>query len=133
MGKAYSVDLRRRVMAAIDGGVSKMQAHKTFQVSRSTIDDWRRLRDETGSVQDRPRQPGEPCGLAAQEGFSGFVQRHQHRTLEQMRQAWQQQTQQSLSTMSFSRALRQQGYTRKKRAISTASGALQNARSSHSR
>ena len=46
MGKAYSQDLRLRVIAAIDGGMSKMVAHKTFCISRSTIDDWLALRAE---------------------------------------------------------------------------------------
>ena len=133
MGKAYSVDLRLRVLAAIDSGVSKMQVHQSFQISRSTIDDWLRLREQSGSVQDAPRQQGSSRALGAQEGFMAFVQRHQHSTLEQMRQAWRQQTQQSLSTMSFSRALRQHGYTRKKRAICTARGVLQNGKSSHSK
>ncbi len=134
MGKAYSVDLRLRVLGAIDGGLSKMQAHQTFQVSRSTIDDWLKLREQTGSVQVAPRQ-GWQAGrsLAKQEGFVAFAQRHQHSTLEQMGLAWQQQTQQSLSTMSFSRALRQQGYTRKKRVTSTASGDSKNDKPSRSR
>ncbi len=133
MGKAYSVDLRLRVLAALDSGVGKMQVHKTFQVSRSTIDDWLLLREQTGSVQDVPRRQSVRRGLSAQEGFGAFVQRHQHSTLEQMRQVWQQQTQQSLSAMSFSRALHQLGYTRKKRVISTASGDKQNAQPSRSR
>jgi transposase len=132
MGKAYSVDLRLRVLAALDNGLGKMQAHKTFQVSRSTIDDWVRLRAATGSVQVAARQQRERRGLVNQEGFAAFVQRHGHSTLEQMRQAWQQQTQQTLSTMSFSRALRQHGYTRKKRVICTASGAPPSERSSRS-
>ncbi len=50
MGKPYSSDLRRRVLNAIDGGMSKMAAHQTFCVSRSTIDDWIELRARTGSV-----------------------------------------------------------------------------------
>lgn len=54
MGKAYSVDLRVRVLAAIDGGLSKMQAHKTFQVRRSTIDDWLRLLRRLGACKIRP-------------------------------------------------------------------------------
>jgi transposase len=122
MGKAYSVDLRMRVLAAIDGGLSKMQAHQIFQISRSTIDDWLKLRAQTGSVQ-APEQRRRGRGLGAQEDFAAFAERHPHSTLQQMRQAWQQETQQSLSTMSFSRALRQRGYTRKKRAISTGNGA----------
>lgn len=120
MGKAYSVDLRWRVLAALDAGLSKMQAHKTFQISRSTIDDWLKLRAQTGSVQVPQRRRRR--GLGAHEGFAAFAQRHQHSTLEQMRQAWQQETQQSLSTMSFSRALRQRGYTPKKRATATENG-----------
>jgi transposase len=46
----YSEDLRLRVLQAIDDGMSKMTAHKTFRVSRSTIDDWFKLREQTGSV-----------------------------------------------------------------------------------
>ena len=122
MGKAYSVDLRLRVLAAIDAGLSKMQAHKTFQISRSTIDDWLKLRAQTGSVQV-PKQRRSGRGLGAHEGFAAFAQRHQHSTLEQMQRAWQQETHQSVSLMSFSRALRQRDYTRKKRATSTANGA----------
>ncbi len=123
MGKAYSVDLRLRVLAAIDGGLSKMQAHQTFQISRSTIDDWLKLRAQTGSVHLPATQRRGGRGLGAQAGFAAFAERHPHSTLAQMRQAWQQETQQSLSTMSFSRALRERGYTRKKRAIATGNGA----------
>jgi transposase len=132
MGKAYSVDLRLRVLAAIDAGLSKMQAHKTFQISRSTIDDWIKLRAQTGSVQV-PEQRCSRRGLGAHEGFAAFAQRHQHSTLEQMRQAWQQETQQSVSIMSFSRGLRQQGSTRKKRATSIENGAPKSAKSLNSR
>ena len=132
MGKAYSVDLRLRVLAAIDAGLSKMQAHKTFQISRSTIDDWLKLRAQTGSVQV-PEQRRSGRGLGAHEGFAAFAQRHQHSTLEQMQRAWQQETQQSVSLMSFSRALRQRDYTRKKRAISTANGARKSDKPLYSR
>lgn len=134
MGKAYSVDLRLRVLAAIDKGLSKMQAHKTFQISRSTMDDWLNLREQTGSVQvPAPQQRGGRRGLGVHQSFATFVERHQHSTLEQMRQAWQQETQQSVSTMSFSRALRQRGYTRKKRAICTVNGAKKKGKPLNSR
>jgi transposase len=134
MGKAYSVDLRQRVLSALDNGMSKMQAHKTFQVSRSTIDDWLRLREQTGHLQDAPRQPRSTGhSLATQDGFVAFAQSHQHCTLEQMSVAWQQQTQQRFSGMSFSRALRQHGFTRKERATSTGSGVSPNARLSPSK
>lgn len=122
MGKAYSVDLRLRVVGAIDDGMSKMQAHRIYKVSRSTIDDWLSLREQTGSVQVMPSRAGRK-GLHRHEAFAGFVLRHEHSTLEQMRTAWHEEKQQKLSLMAFSRALSALGYTRKKRVISTAKDA----------
>jgi transposase len=133
MGKASSVDLRGRVLAAIDGGLSTMQAHKTFQVRRSTIDDWLRGRETTGSVHGTPRQPGAGRGLAHHHGCAAFAQRHQHSTLEQMRLAWEQQPQQRVRTMSVSSALRHQGDTRKKRAPALKSDEQMNGTSSPNR
>ena len=133
MGAPYSQDLRLRVLAALDGGMSKMQAHKTFGVSRSTIDDWLRLREQTGSVQAnityyRGRRPALPDTPAVR----AFVQTHQHGTLAQIALAWEQECGQRLSGMTFSSTLRRLGYTRKKRAISTASVALPSEKPSRS-
>lgn len=119
MGKSYSVDLRIRVLSAIDSGLGKMQAHRTYHISRSTIDDWLSLREKTGSVEVIPSRAGRK-GLHRQAAFAEFVSRHQHSTLEQMRVAWHKEEQQKMSLMAFSRALRAIGYTRKKRVISTA-------------
>ena len=135
MGRAYSVDLRLRVLASVDSGMSKIQAHRIFKVSRSTIDDWIKLREQTGTVEVAPRRSGGTGTkrLTSHESFTAFVERHRHSTLRQMQCAWQEETQQSLSLMSFSRALRTLGYTRKKRATSTASAVPHNVRSLHKR
>ena len=132
MGKSYSLDLRLRVLATIDGGLSKMQAHKTFNISRSTIDDWLALREQTGDVQVLPKRAGRR-GLHEHEAFEGFIAGHQHSTLGQMKVAWHQEREQSVSLMSFSRALRAAGYTRKKRVISTAKDATRKGNSSPSK
>ena len=50
MGKPYSVDLRKRVVAAIEGGMSRNQAAKQFGVAISTAINWMKRVDETGSV-----------------------------------------------------------------------------------
>ncbi len=50
MGKAYSVDLRKRVVAAVEGGMSRNQAAKQFGVAISTAIGWVRRMKETGSV-----------------------------------------------------------------------------------
>ncbi len=110
----YSVDLRERVLQAIDGGLSKLAAHRTFDVSRPTIDRWLKLRAETGSL-----APRAPRRLRARQlegaAFEAFAQRQAHATLPEMAQAWQQETGATLSTMSFSKALCRLGWTRKKR------------------
>src|SRR5262245_56052197 len=50
MGKPYSLDLRNRVVAAIEGGMSRNQAAKRFGVAISTAIGWMQRVEETGSV-----------------------------------------------------------------------------------
>ena len=50
MGKPYSVDLRRRVVAAIEAGMSRNQAARQFGVAISTAIGWMRRVEQTGSV-----------------------------------------------------------------------------------
>jgi transposase len=56
MGAPYSLDLRRRVVAAIKGGMSRNKAAKQFGVAISTAINWARLEKETGSIE--PGQMG---------------------------------------------------------------------------
>ena len=51
MGRPYSVDLRKRVVAAVEsGGMSRHQAAAQFGVGVSTAINWVRRSRETGSV-----------------------------------------------------------------------------------
>ena len=50
MGKPYSVDLRKRVVAAIEGGMSRNQAARQFGVAISTAIGWMQRVEQTGSV-----------------------------------------------------------------------------------
>jgi transposase len=126
MGKAHSEDLRLHILKALDGGMSKMQAHKTFGVSRSTIDDWLRLRDEQGHVRDKPPRHLKRGALSDEVVFGSFADRYKGTTLRQMAQAWEQETGQRLSRNTFSIALRRLNWTRKKRVSSTASATPSN-------
>src|SRR3954451_17860318 len=56
MGKPYSLDLRKRVVAAIESGMSRNQAAKQFGVAISTAIGWMKRDDKTGS--DAPGQWG---------------------------------------------------------------------------
>jgi transposase len=58
MGRAYGIDLRERVVAAIEGGLSHRQASEWFRVAVSTAGNWHRLWRRTGSA--RPGRQGHP-------------------------------------------------------------------------
>ena len=50
MGKPYSLDLRKRVVAAVEGGMSRNQAAKQFGVAISTAIGWMQRVEETGAL-----------------------------------------------------------------------------------
>ena len=50
-GKPCSLDLRKRVVAAIEGGMSRNRAAKQFGVAISTAIGWMQRVEETGSVE----------------------------------------------------------------------------------
>lgn len=54
MTKPYSEDLRERVVAAVEGGLSRRQAAGVFDVGISTVIRWVRRLRETGSVAAKP-------------------------------------------------------------------------------
>ena len=51
MGRPYSLDLRQRVVAAIEGGMSRNRAAKQFGVAVSTAIGWMRRVQETGGIE----------------------------------------------------------------------------------
>jgi len=114
MGKSYSQDLRLRVLGALDEGMSKMAAHHVFRISRSTIDEWLARRRETGAVAVKKPKGATPA-IADLSAFENSASRHSGCTLDQMSQAWENETGCKLSRNTFSLALRKRGWTRKKR------------------
>jgi transposase len=54
MAKPYSEDLRERVVAAVEGGLSRRQAAALFNLGISTVVHWVRRFRETGSVAAKP-------------------------------------------------------------------------------
>ena len=55
MAKALSFDLRRRVIAAIKGGMSCRQAAERFGVSASSAIRWRAQDHKTGDARPKPQ------------------------------------------------------------------------------
>src|SRR5258708_5191266 len=68
MGKPYSLDLRKRVVAAIEGGMSRNRAAKQFGVAVSTAIGWMQRLDGAGSV-----APGQMGGHKAKTVLGGHA------------------------------------------------------------
>ena len=114
MGAPYSKDLRTRVLAAVDGSMSKWEVHQTFGVSRSTVDDWLKLRTETGGVKAKTEcYRGRAPMLPDSAELRTFLEAHQGSTLAQLAHAWQEQSGREVSVKTFHKTLQRIGYTRK--------------------
>jgi transposase len=115
--KAYSRDLRERILAAVDAGEPHHRIAPRFQVSRSTVTRLVRLRRQTGASAPRPR-PGQPArlGAALDAGLLPQLQARPDATLAEHCAAWEQATGQVVSPSTLHRAIVRLGWTRKKRA-----------------
>jgi len=65
MGRYYGLDLRRRVVDAIEGGMSARGAAARFSVAPSTAINWHRRWRETGDLAPAPQ--GQPPGSKLDE------------------------------------------------------------------
>ena len=120
---AFSLDLRKRVLAAVDGGLSRTEAAKRYQVGRATITEWVKLRRETGSLVAR-QPPGRPrtIALADHEALRTQLSAQADASLARHVANWRaEHPSQPLSTTTMSRAIRRLGWTRKKRRSTPAS------------
>lgn len=120
MGAAYPIELRERVIEAVDGGMSKWEAHQIYKVSRSTIDAWLRLREENKSLSAKGNYRRGPKPAIEDNEVSGaFFEQHKLKTLSEICDAWFKETGQRLSIETMSKTLKRFGYTNKKRLIFT--------------
>ncbi len=89
MPAPYSYDLRKKVINAIDNGMSKTKVSYIFQISRNTINLWLNRRSETGVTRAKVgSQPGSNPKVDNLEQFKQFAQIHGSKTQEEMAQAW---------------------------------------------
>ena len=114
--KAYSPDLREKVVTAVERGMPRVAAAAAFDVSRSTIKRWLRLR-RTGSLAPRSI-PGRPArlGAALDAGLERQLRAAPDAALAEHCAAWEQASGQVVSPSTMRRAIVRLGWTRKKRA-----------------
>ena len=113
--KAYSQDLRERVVRAVDQGYKRTAIIKLFGGSRATIKRYLKQRRETGHLCRKPI-PGRPPKKSAplQAGLVAQLDAHADATLEMHCDLWEQTSGVGVSTSTMSQAIRRVGWTRKK-------------------
>ena len=113
MPKAYDTDLRRKVIEAIElNGMKRCEASEFFGISRNTIHQWFQLKAATGDVKPKPvEHRGHSHKITDWENFRAFVAANDDKRQTEMAQLWQD----DLSERTISRALKQIGFTRKKK------------------
>jgi transposase len=114
--KAYSPDLREKVLRAVDQGKSRREIANVFGVSLATLKRYLKQRRETGNVLPKPI-PGRPSKKFAplEAGLVAQLKAHSDATLEDHCRLWEQTHGMRVSTSTMSRAIRRVGWTRKKK------------------
>lgn len=120
MAKAYSYDLRQKVIQAIQlDGMKKSEAAQVFQLSRNTIDLWLKRQAETGDYHSRSNRPHRTSNkITDWDKFAQFAKKYGDKTQAQMAALWDS----DISARTISRALQKIGLSRKKRLTATANG-----------
>jgi transposase len=104
--KAFSVDLRQRVLDIVDRGMPRVEVVRLFQVSLASIKRYLKQRRETGSLAPRPR-PGRPSvkGAALRAELKPQLAAHPDATLETHCRLWAEAHHPPVSTATMSRVI----------------------------
>jgi len=116
--RAYSMDLRERVLAAVDCGTPRKEIVRTLGVSEPTIRRYLRLRRETGSVAPKTYpQRTFSIGQSVEQrsAFWNQLEEHDDATLEEHYQLWERKQRVEASISTMSRDIRRLGRTLKER------------------
>ena len=114
--KAYSVDLRQRVLDALERGMARKDAITTFAVSEGSIKRWLKLRRDRNTL-EASKPTGRPATLKARDDdvVRRLVNATPDATLAEYTHQWNELHTTSISHWTLGRAIRRLDLTRKKR------------------
>ena len=116
MGVPYSLDLRRRAVAAVEAGLSTREAGEQFSVGKATVGAWVRLKKATGDVKPKKQGHGKGSVLDPYQGFIlGLIEDNKDTTLQEMSEALEAEHGLCIHPSTFWYWLDRQGITFKKR------------------
>ena len=113
--RAYSEDLRQRVVAAVEQGDHPAKVSRTFKVSLARVKRFVKQKRERGHLRSQP-PPGRPRKLSNEheEVLVKQVREHQAASLEEHAELLKEATGQQVSLMTVQRTFSRLGITRKK-------------------
>ncbi len=116
--KAYSYDLRLRVLRAVDQGRPRAEIVTLFAISLATLKRYLKRQRETGDVRAKPI-PGRPArkGAALFAGLQPQLDAYPDATLAEHCQLWESSQGIKVSTATISRAIQRLDWTRKKKTL----------------
>jgi transposase len=112
--RAYSEDLRKKIVAAIERGMSKTEAARLFDVSLSSVKRYARTARQGGSLEPR-KSPGRPrkANEKAQVLLEKDVEERPGATISQRRHFLEQIMSTTLSNSTVRRLMRRLGFSQK--------------------
>ena len=116
MAKAYSYDLRKKVMEFIKSGGKIIRASEIFNISRKVIFDWKKLERETGGLEAKTGyQKGHSHSIRDIAGFEKFLKDNADKSGKELASLWPGK----ISGSTILRLIRKLGYSYKKNFLSS--------------
>ena len=123
MPRAYSADLRERVLAAYEGGEGRQSGvARRYRVGERTLSGWLKLAREEGRRAPKPRRGGRAPLGGEREALAGLVAERNDATLAEYADRLAERTGVRRSPSALCRALKALGLVRKKRRFGPPSG-----------
>ncbi len=114
--KAYSLDLRERILMAVDAGTPKSEVARTFRVHYTTVQRYVAQRRDTGSLAPKPHRHRAPLIKPEQyETLRGQLEAAPDAILAEHCETWERTQGVHLAPSTMHRTLARLGWTRKKR------------------
>lgn len=106
----YSLDLRKRAVAAVHKGLTKTKVCELYAICRQTLYNWLALEHTQGHLKPiRGFQKGHSHGISDLAKFKAYVDAHRDYSQEELAQYF------SVGSSTIDRTLKKLGYSRKKR------------------
>jgi len=116
--KAYSEDIRKKIVEALARGTTKTEAARTFGVSRSSVKRYAKLAEQGRSLTPNKRPGSKPkIDERARRLLEADLQERPAATLSERREYLGRVAALSVSQSTVSRMLRRLGFSRKKRTL----------------